>query len=304
LHPTTVTYGRAALDAANAHDTARQAALYAEDATSGLAGDEPDHGRAAIQKRLETEAGLFKESHLKGGRKWVGRDASVLEYVFAGTRRAVPLMGAKVAEHPVGVYAAAVVTFDAAGLVKTERAYFDAAAPVGQIDPRLLPKGFDKVRPIPLAAPAGTAVLEPRGTPAESHDLDVMNMVYLAFDAHAIEEALALFADDFVLEDYAAPAPQRKADVRKHAREILAAIPDFHVVRTLVFPAGGDVVVESSVEGTFKAAMGAVPPTGQPVKVHQLDVWRLADGKVARQWSYSNQLEVLAQLGVLKAPAQ
>ena len=37
--------------------------------------------------------------------------------------------------------------------------------------------------------------------------------------------------------------------------------------------------------------------------VHELDVWRLENGKISRQWSYSNEMEVLTQLGVVKPRA-
>jgi predicted ester cyclase len=297
-------FARKALEAANAHDAGSKAALYAEDATAQVAGEDPDRGRAALEKVDEGEYALFRDAKFRPGRVWVGKSASVLEYVFTGTRRALPLRGVKVGERPVGLNAAIVVTFDGDGLVKTEHDYFDVATTFGQVEPKLLPPGFDKVRPAAAAVlPAGSDVLEPRGTPEESANLDVMNKVYLAFDAHAIEDALAYYADDFVQEDFTAPGPQKKADVRKHATAVLGAIPDFKFTRAVVLPAGDDVVVESSVQGTFTGAMGPIKPTGQPVDVHQLDVWRLKGGKVVRQWSYSNNLDVLTQLGIVKPAA-
>jgi steroid delta-isomerase-like uncharacterized protein len=273
---TTVAFAKQLLEAANARDAGSHAPLPPEDAP-------------------------MRDSKARLGRVWVGPSASVLEYVLTGTRRAGELQGVKVGERPVGINAAMVVILDGDGHVKTQRDYFDVATTYGQVEPKLLPPGFDKVRPAAAAVlPAGSDVLEPKGTPEESANLDVMNKVFLAFDAHAIDDALAFFADDFVLEDFTAPGPQKKAEVRKHALAVLGAMPDFKIVRAVTLPAGDDVVVESSVQGTFTAAMGPVQPTGQPVTVHQLDVWRLKAGKVVRQWSYSNNVEVLTQLGVSK----
>jgi ketosteroid isomerase-like protein len=302
---TTVAFAKKLVGAANARDAAKKAALYAEDATTQLAGDDPDRGRTEIQKDDEGQYSRFKDTKTHLGRVWVGRTASVIEYTWTGTRRAGELRGTRVGERPVGLNAAIVVAFDGDGLVKTERDYFDLATNLGQVEPRLLPTGFDRVRPAAAAAtpPAGADVLEAKGTPEESANLDVMNKVYLAFDAHAIEDALAFYADDFVQEDFTAPGPQKKADVRKHATAVLAAIPDFKCTRVTVLPAGADVVVESSVQGTFTGPMGPIKPTGQPVNVHQLDVWRLSGGKIVKQWSYSNDLEVLTQLGIMKAAA-
>src|SRR5581483_5321807 len=108
---------------------------------------------------------------------WVGERASVLEYVFAGTRRAGEVHGVKVGEKRVGLAAATVVTFDRDGLVKSERAYLDLATTLGQLDPRLLPAG-SHVRAVPLGPPAGADVLESKGTPAESRNLDTLNKLY------------------------------------------------------------------------------------------------------------------------------
>jgi steroid delta-isomerase-like uncharacterized protein len=280
----------------NAHDAGAAAELYAPDTTQQLAGEPVNEGRAAVQKVLEGAFARSKDAKLAIGRVWVGSSVSIVEYVFSGLQTPGDAGVAK----RFGVPGVVVLRFDADGLVKTERQYFDLADNLGQVDLKLLPRGFDKVRAAMTAPPSGADVLESKGTPAESRNLDTMNKLYGALDVHAIDDAMALIADDFVLEDFTTPGPQKKADARKRAAAILAAIPDYKVARATIVAAGDDVVVESSVTGTFTAALGAIPPTGKPVLVHQLDVWRVEAGKITRQWAYSNQMEVLAQLGVLQ----
>jgi steroid delta-isomerase-like uncharacterized protein len=287
----------------NAHDATATSALYAPDAVQQLAGNPADEGREAIKGDHAGTFERYADTKVTVGRVWIGPNASVVEYVFGGTRAPGEVGGIKVGAKRVGIPAVRVLRFDREGLVTTDHLYLDLATNLGQLDPKLLPAGFDKVRAPTTAPPAGADVLESKGTPVESRNLDTLNKLYGAFGAHAIDDAMALFTDDFVLEDFTTPGPQRKADVRKHAAAVLAAIPDFKLARATVIAAGDDVVVESSVAGTFTAALGPIQPTGKPVLVHELDVWRLENGKISRQWSYSNEMEVLTQLGVVKPRA-
>jgi steroid delta-isomerase-like uncharacterized protein/uncharacterized protein (TIGR02246 family) len=298
-------------EAWSARDAAKVAALFAPDATQQLSGDPEVHqGRAAIEKGTSERFARYKDSTMTVGRIWSSKSASVIEWVSGGTRLAGEIADTKVPEKPVGLVGAAVVTFDDTGLVKTDHSYVDIAANLGQVEPKLLPAGV-KFRPLTTTLPAGTGTFESKGTPEEAKNLDSTNKVFAAVDSHKADEVIALLADDYVDEDFTMPGPLKKADVTPMEKEFFTAFPDIKTTsKTVQFAAGDYVVTEAVIEGTFKAALPASPgtpafkPTNQPVKLHSLDVVQLKDGKIVKEWSYSNNAEFLSQIGVMKYPTK
>jgi steroid delta-isomerase-like uncharacterized protein len=298
-------------EASLAHDAAKLAALYAPDAVLHLAGDPETHtGRAAIEKNSAERFARYKDPTMTVGRIWTSKTASVIEWVSGGTRLAGEIADTKVPEKPIGLVGAMVVTFDDAGLVKTDHSYVDIVANLGQVEPKLLPAGV-KFRPVTTTLPAGTGTFESKGTPEEAKNLDATNKVLAAVDSHKVDDVAAALTDDYVYDDITMPAPMKKADTVQMEKTFFTSFPDIKTSeKTVQFAAGDYVVTESVVDGTFKAALPATPgapaikPTNQPVKLHGLDVVQLKDGKIVKEWSYSNNAEFLSQIGVMKYPTK
>lgn len=280
-----------------ARDATRGAALFAEDAASSLVGDSHEaRGRAAIEKDLGEILDRYKDARLAVGRVWVGRDASVIEVVFSGTRSAGDLMGKAVPERPVGLVGALVVAFGDDGLVMTQRVYIDLATAIGQVDKALLPDDAN-VRAVTKSPPAGTDVLESKGTPAEAKNLEVANRIWGALEAHDAEDALAPMSDAYVYEDYAAPVALNKSETQRMVAGFLGALSKFKIpAKPVQIAAGDDVVTETDEVATFKGK-----PTNKVITLHGLTVMRFADGKVVKQWQYANSVELLTQLGAMPA---
>jgi predicted ester cyclase len=284
-----------------AHDPGKTAALYTQDGVMQLMGD-PDvmRGRAAIEKEFTDTFGRYKDGALHVGRTWTGKTASVVEFVFTGTRSAGEMLGAKVSEKPVGFAGAMVVQFDDAGLAKTDREYLDIATNVGQVEPKLLPKGV-KVRPVTTALPAGSDAFESKGTPDEAKNLDLANKIFTGIDSHKADDAMGPMSSDYVYEDNTLTGPLKKAEAQQMLGAFFTALPDMKVTsKPVQFAAGDYVVTEAVFDGTFKGAMPPFKPTNKPVTTHLLDVLQFKDGKVVKEWAYSNNAEFFTQIGVMK----
>lgn len=281
-------FARNMSEAFAARDAEQAAALFTEDAVALLVGH-PDEarGRTAIEQSL---AGLFdryRDPTLTIGRIWVSEEASVIEFLFSGTRSAGELMGARVSERPVGLVGASVVVFDEGGRVRAQRVYLDVATIIGQVEPGLLPDGM-KTRPVAASVPAGTGVLTSRATPDETRNLAVTNRIWAAMDAHAPADVMAPASDGYILEDYSAPGPLNKAGTQQMVTRWLAAVPDFAITaKPVQIAAGDDVVTEMVEQATFD---------GRPVTLHALDIKRFEDGQVVLEWQFANYVEALTQL--------
>ena len=286
--PEATTRFAARLSAAyGARDAAAAAALYAGGAVSERIGEPEERaaGRAAIQRNLSRAFSRYSEIQLIVGRVWVGRDASVIEHVFAGTRR--PGTRGLIEERRVGVIGALVVTFDRDGLVAAERVYRDEITLIGQVEPRLVPDGM-VVREVASGVPEGTAVAVSRGGAGEQANREVNARIWAALSAHRVDDALAPMADDYVYVDFAAPAPLDRFATRAMVARFLDLVPDLVFAEPPVVIAAGDDVVTEVVERGTRG--------GAAITLHAVDVRRFADGEVVREWQYSNYREVLAQL--------
>jgi predicted ester cyclase len=71
--------------------------------------------------------------------------------------------------------------------------------------------------------------------------------------------------------------------------------------------AGDTIAMEMRISGTHTGTLptpnGPVPPTGRSLNVQSLDHIKVVDGKIASWHAYFDQLEFLAQLGLVPAPA-
>ncbi len=81
------------------------------------------------------------------------------------------------------------------------------------------------------------------------------------------------------------------------------ALPDLTAtMEDLVF--SGDRVVGRFVyRGTHLGEFMGIPPSGRPVEMRSIDIWRVADGMFVEHWDELNTLEVLQQMGALPQPA-
>ena len=78
-----------------------------------------------------------------------------------------------------------------------------------------------------------------------------------------------------------------------------AAFPDLTASMDDLVIAGDRVVGRFTYRGTHRGPLVGIPPTGRPVEMHSIDIWRVADGEFAEHWDELNYLEVFQQLGVL-----
>lgn len=81
------------------------------------------------------------------------------------------------------------------------------------------------------------------------------------------------------------------------------AIPDrIDIIEETV--AEGDMVgLLWRITGTHRGNLFGIPPTGRKIDVHEIGIWRVADGKIADAWFMVDEAGLLKQLGA-KLPAR
>jgi steroid delta-isomerase-like uncharacterized protein len=84
----------------------------------------------------------------------------------------------------------------------------------------------------------------------------------------------------------------------------LGAFPDVKATVEDLMADGDKVVARVSYRGTHQGTFRGIPPTGKPIAVIGINIFRIANGKLVEHWGLTDRLAVLQQLGVVPPLAQ
>jgi predicted ester cyclase len=91
-------------------------------------------------------------------------------------------------------------------------------------------------------------------------------------------------------------------------KQIFAALrsgfPDFQTTIEDLIAEGDKVAVRISWQGTHKGELMGIPPTGKYVKVTEMQIYRMANGKIIERWVETDVFGMMQQLGIIPTPEQ
>jgi steroid delta-isomerase-like uncharacterized protein len=95
---------------------------------------------------------------------------------------------------------------------------------------------------------------------------------------------------------------------REGHRQMIAhfqdAFPDGRNTSEELLAEGDKVVQRWTFRGTHHGAFQGIPPTGRPVTLTGISIWRVDGGTIVESWHELDTLGLLQQLGVISAPGQ
>jgi steroid delta-isomerase-like uncharacterized protein len=128
-----------------------------------------------------------------------------------------------------------------------------------------------------------------------------------AFNAHDEQRIRASYADDAVFE---APGDVRFEDgdsTTAYGMSWLNAFPDARLTVHHEVISDEWAVQRFTFEGTHEATLsgpeGDIPATHKRLKGRGASVFHVVDGKIAEEYLYFDQVQVLTQLGLMPEPA-
>ena len=117
----------------------------------------------------------------------------------------------------------------------------------------------------------------------------------------------AAIAEEIIAADYVSHGPQAPpADGPEGVKSRVGLYQDSvdgHWNVQELFSAGDRVVARWTGTGTHRGELMGVEPTGKPIEVDAISVFRIADGKIAEEWTVWDALGLLQQVGAVPAPA-
>jgi steroid delta-isomerase-like uncharacterized protein len=118
-----------------------------------------------------------------------------------------------------------------------------------------------------------------------------------------MEAANGLLSSDFSLHTPlpSAPGIQGINDIVTTCR---TAFKHLNVTVEDMIAEGDKVAVRFTARGIHKGCFMDLPPTGKPITMTGVEIFRIKDGKIAELWGEANLLGLMTQLGVIPAIGQ
>jgi predicted ester cyclase len=91
--------------------------------------------------------------------------------------------------------------------------------------------------------------------------------------------------------------------LKQHIVFFEAAFPGYQLSVDDLVAEGDKVAVRSTFTGTHRGELMGVAPTGKPVSIGLLLIYRIAGGKIVEHWMQADTLGILQQIGAMPAPA-
>jgi steroid delta-isomerase-like uncharacterized protein len=109
-------------------------------------------------------------------------------------------------------------------------------------------------------------------------------------------------APSYVLRTVPEGTPNGRDAVRGSIAMYLHAFPDLRITIDQLLAVDDRVIGCFTFTGTHDGDLMGLPPTGRPISVRQIAIYRIEDGRVVEEWECSDQLGLMQQLGALPAP--
>ena len=113
----------------------------------------------------------------------------------------------------------------------------------------------------------------------------------------------AFFAPSHLFRAAGSPPLDREGH-RQMIAHFQDAFPDGRNTSEELLAEGDKVVQRWTFRGTHQGAFQGIPPTGRPVTLTGISIWRVAGGTIVESWHELDTLGLLQQLGAIPAPGQ
>jgi steroid delta-isomerase-like uncharacterized protein len=124
-----------------------------------------------------------------------------------------------------------------------------------------------------------------------------------AYSQGRLELLDQLLAPDYADRDAPPGFPPNRDGVRELMRSFRTAFPDLRFEVDDELADGDQVAVRYTVTGTHQGPLMGMPPTGKPIRIRGISIYRIAAGQLQEAWVQYDALGMLRQLGGVPAPA-
>ena len=133
---------------------------------------------------------------------------------------------------------------------------------------------------------------------------DVLRQFFTAANANDLDGVLALFDPDVVIHTPVPGSFTGREGAHRFLGVFFGAFPDQCTEVHELVAEGDRVLVRHTHHVTHGGEFAGMPPTGKQAVVHGLELFRIADGRIAEMWHHDDLLGLMIQLGAVPPPGQ
>ncbi len=126
----------------------------------------------------------------------------------------------------------------------------------------------------------------------------IVRRFFEACDRHELDEAAQFFAPDYIdhFGPVDAPPATGGGTFKQFYGMLLQAFPDWRQNLEGQIAEGDLVVSRKTYRGTHRGEFRGVPPRGKQVAILAIDIFRVADGRLAEHWGLGDVSGLMQQL--------
>jgi steroid delta-isomerase-like uncharacterized protein len=138
----------------------------------------------------------------------------------------------------------------------------------------------------------------------EQENITVFRQFHEAVDSQDIDRFIAFFAPGAVCHGAVPNEDVTAENAAQFLLPFLEAFPDLNHKIEDIWSKGDKVVARILIEGTHKAEVMGIPPTGKKLSYYQISMAQIVDGKIKEGWRITDNLGMMMQLGMELKPKE
>src|SRR5215208_1780728 len=133
----------------------------------------------------------------------------------------------------------------------------------------------------------------------------VMRRFWEVWEQGNIDLLDELLAREYINHTLATPdLPPGPEGVKEVVSMFHSAMPDLRVVIEEMIAEGEKVATRYALEGTHEGELFGAAPTGKQLSIKSITLERVSDGKIIEHWRVTDEMGMMRQLGVFRAPEE
>lgn len=133
--------------------------------------------------------------------------------------------------------------------------------------------------------------------PAHQDGAALVRRAFDAFNAADVDACAEFLHDDFVINLMGAPYQMRGLEAwMQNVAVIQKGFPGIQACIDDIFSSGDRIAVRLTFRGTHSGEFQGVPATGRDVEYTSIELYRMADGRLAEEWIASDIPTLMRQL--------